>query len=307
MYAYMSPYQRDEDFLRQYIDGVKALWGRHHHRKEGIDDELKYDPINSNFEMLTPELKSAIHAARQHMDALGLQYGPAIRFIISEKILYKGNYGIPAPNQIYSHLALAELEKNVEYVRERHVLPFKGKADPRFLACNYAGHPPQVAALDEIQADIRQALNRPRALARYFAAGYISEEEARIRLGDDVVDEAVTEHGPARYAVNGGEFALRVDRPSCMGYAYDPIAATCIKCPVRLECVDFSETVRASQIEVTGTDNPPAVRTRVGATQRKRRERRKSTPEFKAEVERTRVELEKLMGIKIPRKSDKPR
>lgn len=303
-YAYMTPYQRDQLFLETFNAVVKEKWPKRHMRGMGAATELAYPWVHPHLEFNVPEVRSAIRSARQHFDAMGLQYGVGLRCIVDEGILYNGAYGVPRPNQLTSHLALDALDTNREWLKERSHAPFEhGKVDARFLAENHVWHWAQERALEAVTAHVMAQHNRPKALARYLSLGVISEQEARVRLGDALVDESIAEYGPAKFAQNGGGSCVeRTDRPACIGLAHDANDETCSTCPVAAECRGIRAKADAGMVAVTGFSNPRVDRAREGAKFRKRNSRAAKTPEHRAVVAAVLKQFREIFGPRFKRK-----
>jgi hypothetical protein len=299
-YAYLTPSERDEVFAKEFNKAVKAGWAVHHIRGSGVAVELKHDWIHVPLDLEVPEVRSAIRNARQHYDALGLQYGPAIAYIVNAHVTYNGGHGLPRPNQLYSYIALDTLKQDDKYIRERFVPFASGTADPRFLACNYVGHWGQDKALDAIEAYVRSEYHWLDALKRYWVEGLISEGETRRRFGDTFADRAIAAFGPARFHKNGGaEAPPRVDQRACLGVSFDPDSEMCADCPLQHRCKGITERVRLAQFAAHGVEDPRAEFQRQDTAARQRLSRARKQPEFKARAEAMEKHLADLMGFRI--------
>lgn len=299
-YAYLTPNQRDELFIKALNDAAKQLWSEHHARGSGVASELKYNWVDPVLELNTPEIRSAIRSARQHYDAMGFQYYPAIMWVGNAHIAYAGAYGIPRPNQLYSRSAMSLLKVNERWIRERSEPFSNGDIDPRFLAGNFVGHSAQTKALDEIQKYVENSKWPAYDLAKYLREGAISRNEASRRFGASLLERAIEQAGSVRFMETGGSVqnALDFGHPACLGLSYEPTSTVCQKCHFQARCSGVSNRVRARQLEIFGCEDPRKLRQREDAARRQRSSRNRRSPDAKRMAEIIRTEIMKIIGLK---------
>lgn len=268
-YRYKTPFQRTEEFALQYQKWyeIKQKKRRGRAGRKAHKSALSMYP-NSQITMFW--------RARQHADALGMPYD---RYIIAvmDRANELGTTELPAPNQLYADDMVRHAAKELDVLckaRVVHLLP--RDCDPRFFAENYVGDPVQIAALDAIEFEVRALGMNSQAprLSRYMREQrLISEPEARRRLGDVLVDAALSERllNPVRSLEPLPDGAHVV--PGCFGHHSSSPASMCQDCPLAGACAEHVAKVETTLIQRHGTVNVKAMRVRERNRVRKQRER----------------------------------
>lgn len=272
-YELLTPNQRDELFIKALNKAAGLLWEGRHVRGSGAAREIKYNWVHPVLELNTPEVRTAVRSARQHYDAMGLQYLPAIMWVGRAGIWFNGAYGIPRPNQLYSKAAISLLKMDEKWVRQRFE-PLSGDVvDPRFLAENFIGHRIQLKALEAIQQHVEGDSMSAHELAVFLRKGVISREEAGRRFGAHLLERAIEKAGVDFSTTTEGDAKNVVDfgHPACLGLSYEATSKVCQECDFKTCCADITHRVRKRQIEIFGTDDPRKLRQREDAARRQRR------------------------------------
>lgn len=267
-YRYQTPYQRTESFMLEFQKwyAIKQMddYGREGRR-------VKKDSLA----MWSKREVASFWRARQHADALGMSYGPYITATMNRAVEL-GYKRLPAPNQLYTPELLSHaiaVHDNNSASRRYGLLP--NDCDARFFAENFAGDLVQLAALDAIEADVRMAgvSKGARRLAQYMRERrLISEDEARRRLGSELVDAALTERllNPPRI-----EHLLVQERgsvPGCLGY-HRAINPVCGACPAVSACMDRAGKLTGLLQAKHGTAEVRALKIKEGNRERQQRRR----------------------------------
>lgn len=294
-YGQLPLLQRNQLYTEAYVEASRDL----QRTLGGAPGKAPYNPVYPDFVRNSQGVMNVLSAGRQCADGLGMPYDSYCRAVIRALMLKQGHHNMPRPNQLAGaeaiELATAVREATLDsHARTEH---FNDGAEPRWMADSYRGDPVQVGALDALERRVRKEMHGPKLLGKYLTDGFVSEQEARDRFGDVMVDRAIRDHGPARFAVNGAG-DLSAYRPGCFGYAFEAGAKQCGGCPVQVHCERATKTVDCMQIAATGWLNPRLERERAGWRKRKRRERHRKTPEGAAAIEAGKLELcEHIPGL----------
>ncbi|WP_342316127.1 hypothetical protein [Lysobacter sp. FW306-1B-D06B] len=297
-YRYMTPYERTEAFMLAY---QKWYAIKQRDSRGRVGRRVQRAHLSA-----WPDARITMFwRARQHADALGVPYG---RYIIAamNKASDDGTSELPAPNQLYSDDVVAHVSKQLAGLFKSGTIPLLPRdCNPRFFSENYTGDPVQRGALDAIEADIRKTgkVNQAARLARYMRESrLISEDEARCRLGDDLVDAALGERlsNPVRPDQPLDEGVAT--RPGCFGYYRSTPNTMCGSCPVVTACIERSAVVDRVLLERYGTLDIRGLRNREGDRKRKQRERDRKRAGMTMTLQEERRVLRELGNPKLKQK-----
>lgn len=269
-YRYKTPYQRTQDFMRKY---QKWYANKQAHRG-GRSRWMRW----GNLSMCRDRDFTCFWRARQHADLLGVPYDRYILSVMNRDI-ERGTTELPAPNQLYSDGLARYVEKELAPLRKSGtigLLPLD--CNPRFFAENFIGDSVQLAALDAIEADVRDAgkVNQVGKLHYYMRQRrLISEHEARRRLGDAMVDAALSERPPSIERPWQPLATQDVACPGCFG-CHQSSSPVCSSCPFAVQCVERARQVDGLLLERHGTLDVRALRVRAGNRKRKKRQRERA-------------------------------
>lgn len=269
-YRYLSAYKRTELFAKQY----QAWYASHQLNYRGrIGKRVKDRQLTS----WSRREIAGFWQARRHADALGIPYE---RYFIgafhkADALNWKK---LPAPNQLYTPEILEAVQDYwVTIQRDRRVDLLPNDRNPRFFAENFIGDKVQVEALDAIQKDIEGASGNRRAglLCRYMRQErLISESEARLRFGDELVDAALEERLMMPARPDGRVEDLEPSNPGCFGMYEGSSHPQCMQCPVASACHERALAVDQALVDRFGTVDVRAGHERELARIRKQRQRK---------------------------------
>lgn len=268
-YRYMSAYERTDYFAERY-----QFWYAYHqeHSKWRIGRRHTKHALTA----WSRREVAAFWRARQHADAMGIPYDRYFTgaFNYANE---KGWSKIPAPNQLYApEIVGGVLEYWSTIQKDRRVELLPRDCDPRFFAENYVGDKVQIEALDAIQRDVesRGIAFSAGLLSRYMREEkVISEAEARARLGDVLVDEALDERLRNAPRTDHALQQLTPSNPGCFGLYEVKPRPLCLQCPVAMACQDRVQAVEEAMVEKFGSTDPRATHERELARIRKERQR----------------------------------
>ena len=229
---------------------------------------------------------SGMWRARQVADALGMPYDPFIRSGMEYMLQESGKKRLPRPNQLWSE---AQVQRAIEVwddAAERFSVPLlRDDWDDRFFVDNFRDEDPvRVAVADAVEQrvwDAAKARLQPALYLRNFIRRNITEAEARVRFGDELVDQALDAldrtggHKPRPPRVE----PLPAWRPACFGFAYDPVHAICTGCPAKAACEGVTVQAKAQLVTRTGTEDPRAAKLRESNRLRQQAYRRRKRAE----------------------------
>jgi hypothetical protein len=266
---YKTPYERTEAFMRAYQKWYAKRQERRHGKVGRWVPKL-------HLSMCSNRQITCFWRARQHADLLGVPYE---QYIISVMLRATdiGAEELPAPNQLYGDDLQVYVAKDLAPKLASGTIPLMPRdCDPRLFAENYRGDPVQIAALDAIEAEVRKAGKSGQAseLAWYMRQeGLISEAEARRRLGDELVDEALDERllNPVRPSQLIDPDTAIV--PGCFGHRSTDKDTTCHACPVADACQERRDHVMGLLLDAHGTTDVKAKHNREIDRKRKQRQR----------------------------------
>lgn len=188
-YRFMTPYERTDAFMREYIGLYPAkqqqLTGR------------KGRPITKiSLPMWSDREAAGFWRARQCADLLGMPYREYIRAAMDDAIAHNHKQ-LPSPNQLYTDRVFDSVRKVKTDLRASGRWGPLGRVpDARYLVENYRAEPVQIAMRDLIQQEViaTPKASRHRELRHYMRElRVIDEADARLRLGDELVDSALGE------------------------------------------------------------------------------------------------------------------
>jgi hypothetical protein len=281
-YRYMDPYRRTQVFADHFAY-MRAILAK----KRG----LRLSDRALSIAMEDERTFSAMWAARQEFDRLGLDYRKPMLWVIKRAHEARHKY-LPRPNQIFTSAAIAEvldmwtkhgwwevsMFDAIEPVEPEdpdeldadgfpvEIKPYDPAPplDPRFLAVNYVGSPQQRSALDDLETYVRHGkagLATNRLALVLHRARLISKAEAIARFGEELVENA--KPGPG-YVVEPEVLpaAKNIQMPQCFGHG--PVAGNqnCEACPVAGACATLFAKVTAELLAAYGSADPRAVRKR---------------------------------------------
>ena len=266
-YRLKSVYQRTEEFATIF----DAVFREYRERHWAIETRLA---PRTQLHMWPDCDIVALWQARQHADLLGLPY----RYYIRQAFEYcqaAGYKRCPAPNQLWREPLRKAIEAASKHGAGR-IAYTEYRADvlhPMLLAENYRGHPIQVAAHDDLAAKVKQ-------FPDFFKPGWIllhdqimPEAEARRRLGEARVDNALAEYATCKPSTQRDPLPMNLEiLPGCYG-TYRAMSDVCRVCMVASSCRVLDTNVRDTLTVHHGTDAPRAAKETSDATERKRRQR----------------------------------
>jgi hypothetical protein len=282
-YRYMGPYERTQLFAH-CLARARAAYGK----RRGLTLFDKARPIA----MESDRMFSALWAARQEMDARGLEYCRTALWIV-ENSSSSGRAYLPLPNQVFTQTAfdlvmdkwgkygwwemaifdavepqeppeVEEPDPTDAFAVAVRPHPADRPLDRRFAAVNYIGSPEQISALDDLETWVRHGLAglpSHRLATLLHRAKLISVDEAVRRFGQEMVDAATPTPG---YALDEKALALDNPRavPGCIGFGPVAGSANCAVCPAQKHCGTLSGLVDADFLAAYGSTDPRAVRKR---------------------------------------------
>lgn len=282
-YRFMDSYERTQLFAHCLARAL-AVYGK----RRGLVLFDKARPIA----MESDRMFSALWAARQEMDARGLEYCRTALWIV-ENSSDSGHKYLPLPNQVFTQEAfdmvmdkwgtdgwwetaifdavepqeppeVEEPDPADEFAVAVRPHPADRPLDRRFAAVNCIGSPEQISAVDDLEAWVwhgKAGLPRHRLATLLHRAKLISVDEAVRRFGQEMVDAATPAPG---YAVDDEALALDKPRavPGCIGFG--PVAGNvrCDACPAVKHCGTLSALVDGDLLAAYGSTDPRAVRKR---------------------------------------------
>lgn len=230
-YRYMNPLQCTQLFTELYDEMARHFHGKYFDTMKVNDIQ----PIKKNYASNGRREISQIWRARQEADRIGVPYRIFIRESMESMLTAEGHKKIPRPNQLYS---VSPLKYVVSKWKDLYGIEqlFRDEWDPKFFAEKYQGDPVQQAALQMLIERV-QSSRHPEIGLRHFlvTAGAISEQEARRRLGDHLVDQALV--GNEVLVSDSPLIAPRQHVPACFGLSLDQSHTACSVCPVALSCI----------------------------------------------------------------------
>lgn len=266
-YRYMSPLECTERFSLEYIAAYRRAYARHF----DADVARKKQPVKPNFALNSAGEMNSLWVARQAADELGVPYDLFLDVLIEGKVVGDKWRRPPAPNQLLSgNHARARLRGRPTRAEITRRL-FQPGWDRRFFAERSVDDPVQAAAMLELRADVLQAKDSPRQLARYMGIpGLLTEARARALFDGSLVDDAMALRPVIRagVAVSGEDYV-----PACIGNRNSQRGTPCHDCPAATDCTNFKRTVTRSLIRTTGTADPRGEHKREVDRDRQRRHR----------------------------------
>lgn len=265
-YAFMTPFQRTEAFVREYA----RQWVRYYEKFIDVHAAKETRPIKERLIANGRGEFASLWAARQAADEHGVAY-PEFISAAMDAANRLGFKRIPRPNQLYSTKLLSSALDAWEEAVEAKEL-FRDDWDARF----FADAPDSAPRRRARQLAIDRVKRKPRShwdlsLRSLLQRGVFTETEARSEFGDDPVDAALSTGAGYRPAT-----ALVQEHAtpglSCLGYLRDE-SRPCSKCAYRAACRELKSKVDARLIAAHGEADLHRLRVRASNRERKRRQR----------------------------------
>lgn len=270
-YRYMDPLECTQLFTELYEDAVREFYGKYF--DYSYRNQLR--PIQRTYARNNAREMSQLWRARQEADRIGAPYGFFIRTAMESMLIGEGHKNIPRPNQLYSDRPLRFVGNKWFELESVEVL-FRDNWDERFFANSYCGDPVQEAALALLVNRVNGSPHPERALRNYLQAPYaISEHQARLRLGDSIVEKAL--EGIASPAIAAPTTALRRFAPACLGLSLNEGHSACKSCFAVSACRQATAAVDKDLIARFGSVDPRATKLRADNRERQRRCREKKS------------------------------
>lgn len=271
-HAFLSPAERTQLFLREYIATYRLLW-RKYQDMSTADEQAPLDPRlfwNPDGEIVS------LWKARQTADELGIPYSVFLYSVMHWAVDQRKRKYFPRPNQLCSEAQLIAAVGDWERTESIRQVP-GDNWDTRFFAPNpiRAGDP-RWRAVKILESRLKRSRWPERSLANAMECRFLSAAEARelasrcIPDKPDVFDGALELLAAPPLPVSDGDLEVR---PACIGLCN--LSPACESCPAFVACNQDRARADERLLSRTGSTDPVADRKRAQDRERQRRRRRR--------------------------------